>query len=508
MIFRLALAILSGIALVLAFPPFGAGFLAWGALVPLFFSLDGVSRRTAFLLGSASGLAFYLGTVYWVIHSMYNFGGVPLGVSILVMLSLVLYLSLYAGVFALLVSVAAGFDRLAKVMLFPAFWVMLEYLRGHLFTGFPWVLLGYTQSQYLPLIQISDITGVWGVSYLIAAFNAAAFFVLRHLVKKEERVPLLPAGAAIALLSLTLVYGMLRMNNVDKEVSGWSAMKVGIAQGSIDQSVKWDGGYQQKTLDIYKDLTTKAGLESARLVIWPETAIPFYFEAEKIKDGFIGSIMRDTGTYVLTGSPSYNYNPVSGEVSYYNSAYLLSPAGEALGRYDKIHLVPFGEYVPLRSILPFKKLTAGVGDFNEGPGPVPIMFEGGGIGTLVCFESIFPEIARGAVKNGATMLANLTNDAWFGYTSAPYQHFGMAVFRAVENKSYLVRAANTGISAVIDPNGRIRKETRLFERTVIVDEIRLRQGGLTFYSRYGDAFAWACAAISGAFILTRLRRRN
>lgn len=508
MIFRFALAILSGIALVLAFPPFGAGFLAWGALVPLFFSLDGASRRTAFLLGSASGFAFYLGTVYWVIHSMYNFGGVPLGVSILVMLSLVLYLSLYTGVFGLLVSVTAGFDRLARVMLFPAFWVMLEYLRGHLFTGFPWVLLGYTQSQYLPLIQISDITGVWGVSYLIAAFNAAAFFVLRHLVKKEERLPVLPVGAAIALLSLTLVYGMLRMDNVDKEVSGWSAMKVGIAQGSIDQSVKWDGGYQQKTLDIYKDLTSKAGRENARLVIWPETAIPFYFEAEKIRDGFVGSIMRDAGTYVLTGSPSYNYNPVSAEVSYYNSVYLLSPAGEALGRYDKIHLVPFGEYVPLRSILPFKKLTAGVGDFNEGPGPVPIMFEGGGIGTLVCFESIFPEIARGAVKNGATMLANLTNDAWFGYTSAPYQHFGMAVFRAVENKSYLVRAANTGISAVIDPNGRIRKETRLFERTVIVDEIRLRQGDLTFYSRYGDAFAWACAVISGAFILTRLRRRN
>ncbi|MDO8426612.1 MAG: apolipoprotein N-acyltransferase, partial [Deltaproteobacteria bacterium] len=265
---------------------------------------------------------------------------------------------------------------------------------------------------------------------------------------------------------------------------------------------KWDSSFRQETLEIYKELTLEAGRKEARFIIWPETAIPFYFEPDNVRDGAMGMILKEAGSFVLTGSPSYNYNQAAGRIDYFNSAYLLSPSGEAVGRYDKVHLVPFGEYVPLKRFLPFiHKLTAGVGDFAEGPGPIPIRFEGGGIGTLICYESIFPELARLSVKNGATVLANLTNDAWFGYTSAPYQHFEMAVVRAVENRVFLLRAANTGISATIDPAGRVRKRTALFEKAVIIDDIKLRHGALTFYTRWGDVFTYGCLALSGIFII-------
>lgn len=506
---KLVLAAVSGTALVLAFPPFGLGFLAWFALVPLFLALEGEGRLRGFSLAFASGFAFHLGSVYWVVHSMHNFGGVPVAASIGVMLLLVLYLGLFWGAFGFVFSLASRLDHTGRLLILPSAWVALEFLRGHLFTGFPWVLAGYTQAGYLPLIQVADTTGVWGVSFAVVAVNAALAFVAGHLLRKEEgRPPLFPAAIAAALVLSIASYGFIRMKAVDGEVRRWSGIKVGIAQGAIDQSVKWDGRYQESTIDIYRGLTSLASDRLARLVIWPETAIPFYYEPDQIEKGPVGEIARKTGSYVLTGAPSYIYNPVSNSVRYFNSAFLLNAAGETVGRYDKSHLVPFGEYVPLRGILPVRKLTAGVGDFTEGPGPIPIPFEGGGIGVLVCFESIFPEIARGQVKAGATVLANLTNDAWFGHTSAPHQHFQMSVLRAVENRSFLVRSANTGISGFIDPNGRVREATGLFERTVLVDEVRMRSGAPTFYTAYGDLFAWGCSIIAGVFAGTSLRRRK
>jgi apolipoprotein N-acyltransferase len=301
-------------------------------------------------------------------------------------------------------------------------------------------------------------------------------------------------------------YGAVRMKMVDGELSTWRTLRVGLAQGSIDQGVKWDGRYQQETINIYRKLTEDASNRQARLVIWPETAIPYYYDPEEVKDGQIGALARSASTYILTGSPAYNYNPELNKVTYFNSAFLIDPKGETVGRYDKYHLVPFGEYLPLRGILPFEKLTAGIGDFTEGQGPVPITFGEASIGTLVCFESIFPEIARGHVKNGATLLATITNDAWFGRTSAPSQHFQMAVFRAVENKAFLVRSANTGVSGVIDPLGRVRNSTGLYERTAVVDDVGLRKGPLTFYTIYGDVFAWGCSIISAAFLVLRKRK--
>lgn len=504
----LALSILSGIVIVFAFPPFSLGFLAWAALVPLFLVLETRTWKGAFSAGFLAGFAFNLGAVYWVVHSMYNYGGVPVVLAILVMLVLVLYMALYWGVFGLLYAFTKGLPEIARLLLIPAFWVGLEFARAHLFTGFPWVLVGYTQAPYPALIQVADTTGVWGVSFAVVAVNAAVTFLAAGLFFKNRgrKAPVLPVIIASLLVASIAAYGAVKIRTIDGELSQWRTLRVGLAQGSIDQGVKWDGRYQQETIDIYRGLTEDASNKLARLVIWPETAIPYYYDPEEVRDGQIGALARETSTYILTGSPSYNYNPASNKVDYFNSAFLIDPQGETVGRYDKYHLVPFGEYLPLRGILPFEKLTAGIGDFTEGQGPVPIDFGEPSIGTLVCFESIFPEIARGHVKNGANLLATITNDAWFGRTSAPSQHFQMAIFRAVENKAFLVRSANTGVSGVIDPVGRVRKATGLYERTAVVDDIGLRQGPLTFYTMYGDFFAWGCSIISVVFLVLRKKR--
>lgn len=504
---KIPLAILSGIILVLAFPPFRMGFLALFAFVPLFFALDGLDRKRSFALAYVFGFIFFLGTVYWVIHSMYYYGGVPLPVSIGIMLLLVLYLSIYAGLFGLSLSIVSGIEKMSALAVIPALWVAFEYIRGYLLTGFPWVLVGYTQASYSPVVQIADTTGVWGLSFLILAVNTALFFIARHFVKKDGKFPIKESAIAFAMLLSVISYGFIKISQTEKDMRIWTGMKMALAQGSIDQGVKWDVAYREKTLQIYKALTINAARAGAKFIVWPETAIPFYFEEDKIKGGTVGETLKETGSYLLTGSPSYNYNLETRKINYYNSAFLLSPAGDVLGRYDKMHLVPFGEYVPLKSFLPMKKVTDDMEDFIEGKGPIPISFEGGGIGMLICYESIFPEIARNEVKNGATVLVNITNDGWFGRTSAPYQHFQMALLRAVENRAYVLRAANTGISAIIDPVGRVTKRTNLFEKAVLADNIRFRQGKPTFYTAYGDVFAYGCLAIAGIFIILRINRR-
>jgi len=504
----LALSISSGLALVFAFPPESKWFVAWAALVPLFLVLEKRGWKGGFAAGFAAGFAFFLGAVYWVVHSMHNYGGLPVPVSVVVMLALVAYMALFWGAFGALYSLARGLSWSAKVLLVPSFWVALEFVRTHLFTGFPWVLIGYTQSPFPPLIQAADLAGVWVVSFAVVAFNAALTSIACGFFSRGKggRVPVFPAAFAAALVLSMTAYGLLRMKAVDLEAAGWKTIKVAVAQGSIDQGVKWDGRYQKETVDIYGKLTAESAKNGARLVVWPETAMPFHYDPDEVRGGVVGELARETSTYILTGSPSYTYNPESRAVSYFNSAFVIDPSGETAGRYDKFHLVPFGEYLPLRGLLPFEKLTAGIGDFTAGKGPHPIDFGEASAGVLICFESIFPGIAREQVGNGANLLVTITNDAWFGRTSAPYQHFQMSVFRAVENRSYLVRSANTGISGFIDPVGRVRKTTGLFERVAIADEVGLRRGQRTFYGVYGDFFAWCASAVTVAFLASRKRR--
>ncbi|MBI5886483.1 MAG: apolipoprotein N-acyltransferase [Deltaproteobacteria bacterium] len=510
---RLVLAVASGLLTAAAHPPVGAWPLAWVALIPLLFSLEGARARDGFIIGLVSGFVFFVADVYWVVNSMYYYGGVPLWISVPVMCLLAALLACYIGFFGLFVSAASGMPQTARLVAIPAAWTSLEFLRAHVFTGFPWSLLGYTLSDRLVLVQVVDITGIWGLSFLIVMVNCAAFLVIDAFVSKGRRgrrfVPITGALVTAALVVIVVVYGMVRIAQVDNDAAAWRKLRVAATQGSIDQSKKWDAAFRAETIDIYRELTRLAAQDGARLIVWPETAVPFFLGADKAETAAVTSAAKDAGRYILTGSPAYTYNPGTRQTRLYNSAWLIDPSGDMAGRYDKIHLVPYGEYVPMRRFLPFlTKLTAGIGDFSEGPGPLPIGFEGGGIGVLICYEAIFPEIAAAQVRNGAEILVNITNDAWFGRSSAPYQHMGMSAVRAVENRTWLVRSANTGISAFVDPAGRIVKKTALFEKAVITADVGLRSGPQTFYTRFTDVFAYLAMALFAGFVFALLRRKK
>ena len=509
---RILLAVATGILLVLSLPPIGIWPLAWVAFVPLMCCLFGAGMKRGFMLGWLSGVVFFLGTIYWVVNSMHNYGGLPVYVSVFVMLFLVALLSVYPAIFGLIfASIRYGQHGLGliSIVAVPALWVAIEYIRGYLFTGFPWVLVGYSQAGNTTLIQFVDITGVWGLSFIILAVNTAIFLLLKGRVDIGIKRPVNALLAVLLMLTMVFAYGFIRLNRVDAEVSEWPGLKVGIAQGSIDQQIKWDKGFAKKTLDVYRDLSVKAAEEGAELIIWPETAVPFYLGEHNPKEELVTRIVREAGVHLLTGVPSYDYDRETRNASYFNSAYLFAPDGLLAGKYDKVHLVPYGEYVPLRRFFPFiKKLTAGVGDFSSGPGAVPIAFGEEALGVIICYEAIFPENSAAAVKSGATLLVNLTNDAWFGRSSAPYQHFSMSVLRAVENRVFLLRAANTGISAVVDPAGRVTRASGLFVEDLLVETVGLRRSGLSFYTKYGDIFAYGCLLLSGVFIFMVIRRQG
>ncbi|MFQ5442849.1 MAG: apolipoprotein N-acyltransferase [Thermodesulfobacteriota bacterium] len=503
---RYSAALLTGVLLILSFAPFGLWPLAWLAFVPLLLALDGASPVRAFFLAFLAGFTFFLGTVYWVVNSMHFYGGLGLATSVPVMLLLVAFLGVYPGLFGLFFRFR-GSCPLKTLFFLPVLWTALEYLRSHLFTGFPWVNLGYSQVPFLTVIQVSDITGVWGLSFIIILVNALIFLHVRSFLKGNG-VPVKETVITALLIIMVLTYGAFRIKGVAAAASKWKGVTVALAQGNIDQSVKWDAAYRKKTIEIYRALTRDAKVRGARFVVWPETAVPFYLGGDREKKESIMKIPVEAGVFLLTGSPAFEYNLEGGGVRLYNSAYLISPEGgqgkgKILGRYDKVHLVPYGEYVPLKRFFPFiKKLTAGVGDFSAGPGPLPLTFNDISVGTVICYEAIFPDLTRRFVKNGAGLLVNITNDAWFGRSSAPYQHFEMAALRAVENRVFLLRAANTGISAVVGPAGRVRKKSAIFTGALIVERVGVKKGPLTFYTRFGDIFAYICMAASVVFILT------
>ncbi len=501
---KLLLALLSGFMLTASFPPSPFYFLAWFALVPLLKSLENETPMAALRLGFAAGLAHSLTLIYWVIIVMGHYGHLPLLVSVGILILFSLYLSIYPALFAW------GYSLTGRSFLgsFKAagLWVALEYVRANLLTGFPWCLLGHTQYTNLEAIQIADLVGAYGTSFVIVLSGALIYGLL---LEQNPGRWKLEAPVVLLTLALTLGYGFYRMSD-SRPAHG--SIRVAIAQGNIDQSVKWNPAYQEKTLQIYKTLTLQSQPFGPDLVVWPETAVPLFFQDGEPLSRSVLRTAREAGAHVIFGSPAYRRE--KGSVSFFNRAYLASPNAEITGSYDKVHLVPFGEYVPMKRFLPFvQRLVVAAGDFLPGDKVAPLEFPKAAAGILICFESIFPELGRAMTQNGATLLVNLTNDAWYGMSSAPYQHFSMAVFRAVENRRPVVRAANTGISAFILPNGKIVEQSGLFTQALLTKEIPLPGSGLTLYTRYGDFFAIALTLFSGvniflAYWYTRKRIRR
>lgn len=498
-----SLAALSGLLLALSFPSPGLALLAWGAFIPLFQAVSGASRRQAFRCGMITGMVAYTGILYWLNIVMTTYGKLPWVVSLLLTLVMAAYLSLYP---AIVIALVRGGESvgLSPLFTFPVAWVGFEYLRAFALTGFPWASLAYTQYRTLPLIQIADITGIYGVSFLVALANVALYRLARSLAKNE---PLAPAirGAALMLGAVVAVlgYGAYRLNIPERG----AAVKVALVQGNIPQDVKWNPAFQEQTVQTYERLSRSEAVASPQLMVWPESALPFFFQTEPQYAARVTNLARELKSSLVVGSPAFDRD--GDRIRYLNSAFLIGPAGEVLGRGDKLHLVPFGEYVPLASMLPFvHKLVEGVGDFSPGREAVPLVAPFGKIGVLVCFEGIFPEISREYVRLGSQVLVNITNDAWYGRSSAPYQHLSMAVFRSVENRVPLVRAANTGISAIIDSKGHFQGMTGLFQEAVLTGEIRLGSGR-TLYNRLGDLFAGACllaTALAGIGIYRKSSR--
>jgi apolipoprotein N-acyltransferase len=371
----------------------------------------------------------------------------------------------------------------------------MEYLRSFLLTGFPWGILSYSQYARLPFIQMADITGPYGLSFVIVVVNVAFYRTFRDLPRK--RIPVRETTVALSCLAVFLGYGYVRMEGIREREAARPSLKIGLAQGNIDQALKWDEAFQAETVRIYERLTIEAARSKPDLVIWPETATPFFFQDAKQFQPLLFGIAQTTQSYLLFGSPSYRVD--RGKVYHYNSAYLLSPAGAIEGKYDKIHLVPYGEYVPLSDLISIGSLGEGIGNFSPGREIKTLSTPKARFGVAICFEIIFPDLCRRIVKQGADFLVTLTNDAWYGRTSAPYQHLTIAVFRAVENRVWVARAANTGISGLIDPTGRIVKQSGLFTQEALTGDIRL-MAERSFYTLWGDVFAWFCSAVVAGFL--------
>jgi len=484
---------LSGVMLTASFPPSKLDWVAWFAIVPLLKSLDNESRSNAFRLGLVAGLTHYLTLIYWIIVVLKSHGGLNIVVSSVVLLLLCLYLSLYPGLFSLLVSYLKS-SRL-RILMTAGIWVSLEYIRAKLLTGFPWCLLGYSQFNHLSLIQISDMTGVYGISFLIITSNALIYLLFfDHHLKIWERLLRWEILLILFMAIFTLIYGHYRLSGYMAKKNDQKTVNTAIIQGNIDQSVKWHSAYQGKTVNIYNRLTSSTYGFRPDLIVWPETSVPFFFQDNTGFSDKIVKISKESGAQLIFGSPAYTME--ENAIRYYNRAYHLSPGGILTSHYDKVHLVPFGEYVPLKRFLPFvHRLVPAAGDFASGKEIVPLKLPGLPVGILICYEAIFPDLARTHVKKGAKILVNLTNDAWFGMTSAPYQHLCMSAFRAVENGRPLIRAANTGFSAFIGSNGKIIEHSSLFTEAVLKHEVRVNGPARTFYTRYGDIFALAILVI-------------
>jgi len=504
---RWGLALASGPLSALAFPPWDLGWIAYVGWAPLFLALHGAKWREAAALGYGAGLGFYLATIWWVINTMTTYGRMPFALSVVALILLSSVLAAYTATFACLM--APGWERLRLPDgLFPlvaaALWTALEFVRTYLFSGFPWALLGYTQYLQPTVRLLAAAAGVYGISALIVLVNSALAVMLACGLRPRGGPNgwgrlIVPAALVVLVVVGTVVYA----RGVWRDVTGGPTFRVGLLQGNIEQSVKWDRRYQTHTLETYERLSRRVAADRPALIVWPETAVPFFLRREPELGQRVRAFVAETGIPMLIGSPDVGEDDLL-----YNSAFLLASDGGLAGRYDKRHLVPFGEYVPLQRVFFFlDKLVTGIGDFGRGRRPTVFTEAGYPFSVMICYEVIFPAEVREFARAGAGFLVNITNDAWFGRSGAPYQHLAMAAMRAVENGSYLVRAANTGVSAVIAPTGAILVQTPIFVEAAVVDTIRTRQGE-TPYTRYGDVLAWGCVVFLAGYTVALLWSRR
>ena len=429
---------------------------------------------------------------------------------------LCLYLALYPAVFVFTLK-KLGYGPYMP-LLAALLWTGLEYIRTYAFTGFSWGALGYSQFKNLNLIQVADFTGIYGVSFMIVLVNSSiAFFWIKKKTKPKNQY-LIPLFYTVILVAAAYIYGGYKINVIDSQIKEAEKTTITIIQGNIRQSLKWSNEFKIQTIEKYIKLSKSQADKHPDLVIWPETALPFYYGVDRMLSNQVNQCVNFLETYFLIGSPAFEMD--GGNTKFYNRSYMFDRSANIQGVWDKHHLVPFGEYVPLGRYLNFLgKITAQAGNFSPGRQPlIPLDFHDKNkkdtddlettantestrkTGLLICFEILFPSISSKFVKNGADMLTTITNDAWFGYSSAAMQHFSIAVFRAVENRRTLARAANTGISGFIDPKGKIIETTSLFTDAAVTRHVPVLTR-LSFYTKHGDLFATGSIIVTLAILV-------
>lgn len=492
-------------------------FVSWLGPACLLLGLRGLAPGAAARAAFAAGLAAHVAVLHWIHVVTVTYGHAPAVVGPLAVALLALYPAAFVAAFG--AGAAWLGERRAVGLPSPwaaaALWAALDHGRHVVLTGFPWAVLGYAQHRNPALLALAPWTGVVGLSFVVALGGAAlaALGAARAAGRPVPRTAV-AALAAVALVHAAGAAGLAR----DAGEEGLARVRVAVAQGNIDQGVKWSPGWAERTLAIYEDLTRRAAAAGAQVVLWPETAVPGSPDAFPELADRLAGLARETGAALVVGA--LGFQDAGGRRRFWDSAFVWDAAGAFVGRYDKAHLVPFGEYVPLRGLLGrfIEAVARGTADTDVSAGPGPNALDiglaaGAGAphalraGVPICYELLFPDLVRRFAGDGAEVLFAITNDAWYGRTGAPYQFLAITALRAAESRLWTARAANTGVSALIDPRGRVREQTRIFERDVRVGEIALRPAphGGSFYTRHGDWFAGACFA--GTAIAAGVARR-
>ncbi len=512
----LLLSVISGVLFPVAFVIPYAGILSWFLLIPFFLAIENKSPWNAFRLGVLTGTIANTIGMYWLVGTLSRFGGFPHIVSFIFQLAISIYSGLLFAIFAYIATKLGFFKRwgLLGAFLIASLWTSLEFLFPFLF---PYGITN-SQSDYLLLIQIFDLFGMYSLSFLIIFVNVTLMRVLQRL-SGHSPAPTLEILASLALLLIVIIYGYWRIDIETKRITEAPKIKVGIVQANFDMTEKMQKN--EKTLTERHRVMSHV-FNSPDLIIWPETAIQAWFPVSQdflINDGEL-VIPETKESYFLVGGLSYSINVdepdpatlLDENIDKFNTAFLTDSKGRILGRYNKIKLLLFGEYLPFTSYIPIlKSMSPASGDFTPGSELeiLEIPEKDIKIAPLICYEDIIPSFSRKFVKAGANLLVNITNDAWFGKSFEPYQHLSFSIPRTVETRRFLARATNTGISAVIDSVGRVNAKTGVFEQTTLEEEIAIIDGEKTLYTKIGDVFPLGCLAFwLGFALVTKLRGKK
>ena len=509
---------LSGLLYAAATPPSPLGFLGYFALTPLLILLfdpeqlrHSVRPRIG-MLALGHGLVRYMIQLHWLMllgeASPLSFRwALPF-----MLVLLALYMTLADFILLWLLMKIRDWVGAQAIWFFPGLWILLEWSRALGDMGFPWLRLATTQLSYVPMLQLAGLFGELGVSLFVAWINV--FFALswqgfRGAFPTLGRATLSRWWAPAALVLFLFGnygYGLWTISQLEAEVGGDEPeLSVGVVQANVSLMDKWNPAKRDSTFVPYTQLTRRVASQGARLVVWPETAIPLDIARSAAYLELIRELVRDNEIYLLAGFPEHVVTD-TGLLDGHNSSFLMDDAGVIRDRYRKMHLLAFGERMPFQDLIPLiSKLDFGQAEWTPGPTQTVFDIDGHRFGVMICFESIFPNLAREAVRNGAGFLVNITNDGWFGDTVLPHQHAWMAVMRAAEHRVPLVRCANNGVSFWVDATGRVHDTTEVFERRSFTATLRPRPGGSP-YTRYGDAGLFLLVGLG--FVYLVVVRRN